>query len=181
MILMPNYSRHPVSATDFGFIIIQSLRLTLLIVLILLYMVPCSESTAFAASDPERQPLLGKILRSKATITRFATDGNTYRTNPSQTDSQATDATKSNDSVTEDPWIMKERKAKEMIMKRLKQDGNWVTYIKGFSVRQTRAYKVYCNCSFALGISSIRMADWQQDTSVSSCPCWRMPTWLKCP
>jgi hypothetical protein len=38
------------------------------------------------------------------------------------------------DADSEDSYCAKERKAKEKIAKRLRQDGNWFTYAKGFTI-----------------------------------------------
>lgn len=91
--------------------------------------------------DPERQALLRKSLGSNASSTETITNDNRYGTSTDATADAATDTATQNsdtdddsDTGSEDGWLAQERSAEELMLKRLKQDGNWFTYMKGFSV-----------------------------------------------
>jgi hypothetical protein len=130
LIIVHNVSHRPMSVDDLVFVAIQGLRLSLFFVLPFLYFVPRSCTKGYIGSDPERQSLLKKHLCRLEARTGPGSSGTTTN----QPATQGSSTAKDSDTVSEDSWLAQERKAKDQILKRLKQDGNWFTYLKGFSV-----------------------------------------------
>jgi hypothetical protein len=98
------------------------LRYALLFALILVYFMWRSKSEIDIVGD-EQTPLLHKSDRAdESTDSGYGTnsEGNTDATN--------------SPSDAESPWERQEREAKEQIEKRLKSEGNWISYAKGFMV-----------------------------------------------
>ena len=112
--------------------IIQVARTCLFLALPLLYFGLRNDEKEYDNCDAERQGLLRKKLVAKASSSEDAVAtsegyGTTADTTPQ--DSGSVSETES-----EDSWLAEQRKAQELISKRLKQDGNWFTYAKGFAV-----------------------------------------------
>lgn len=87
-------------------------------------------------SDAERQGLL-KVSNSSSTTEVFANqDGDNSTNGYGSTSTNSTDESSSppNDRV-ESPYERRQRQAAELMEKRLKEKGNWVTYAKSFMVR----------------------------------------------
>lgn len=97
----------------------------------MLYFALRNDQKKYDTSDAERQVLLGKKLASRGT----GSEETLLSSNDYGTSTQDSDTTEdSGDTDEEDSWLAEQRKAKEMVAKRLKQDGNWFTYAKGFMV-----------------------------------------------
>ncbi|TVY75636.1 Heavy metal tolerance protein [Lachnellula suecica] len=135
LLALSNVVHSPESAFDYIEIIIRVLRICIFILLPAVYFGLRNDKKKYDNSDAERQSLLRKKLAPEpsssedSTTTPANTNGNGY----GSTDQTAEDSDSSDD-PSEDSYIKKERKAKNMIQKRLKQDGNWFTYAKGFTV-----------------------------------------------
>jgi hypothetical protein len=122
----------PKTAYRFVLIIIQAARTCFFLALLLLYFGLHNDKKEYDNSDAERQGLLSKKLVAKASSSEesvAAAEG--YGTT---TDTTAQDSESVSDAESEDSWLAEQRKAQELIAKRLKQDGNWFTYAKGFAV-----------------------------------------------
>ena len=81
-------------------------------------------------SDAEQQTLLG--------------EGPDLKTNTKKSDGYGSTTTTSSDSDTaaeteEDLWLAEDRKTKEAMAKRLKEEGSWFTYVKAYTVSRTRS------------------------------------------
>jgi hypothetical protein len=124
LLLVSNSSLSSISMNDLAFVAIQGLRLCFFLTLPFLYFGLRSDTNNYPSSDPEQQSLLRRNLSSNTLCTESPTTDGQYSVSV-EDDTAAT---------SEDEWLAKRRKAKERILKRLKQDGNWLTYIKGFSV-----------------------------------------------
>ena len=129
MIIVQNVSHRPMSVDDLVLVAIQGLRLSIFLALPFLYFLPRSCTKDYTGSDPERQSLLKKHC-SFAACTGSRTSG----TSTERPATQGSNTAKDNDPASEDSWLAQEQKAKERVLERLKQDGNWLAYLKGFSV-----------------------------------------------
>lgn len=141
LIIVTNISYSPTSSGDVGFVLIQGLRLSMFIILCFLYFGPLGENMGHAGNDPERQSLLRNIFRPNTARSGQTRGGSTYGRDGIHARGQDSDTTKDDDSVSDNEWLQSRRQGKEKFLKRLKQDGNWLTYVKGFSVsrQQPRA------------------------------------------
>lgn len=128
-----NSSCYSISISDLAFIAIQGLRLCCFVALPFLYFGFRGDTNNYTSSDPEQQSLLRINLSSSTSCMESAGDNMTYGTAP-VADSQDSASVEDDAATSEDEWLAKRRKAKERIFNRLKQDGNWFTYVKGFSV-----------------------------------------------
>jgi len=123
--------------------------------------------------DTEQQALLGNQPGGKLTSTASGDYGST---NTATIESGV--ATKSSGGTEEGPWSAAERKTREAIAKRLKQDGNWFIYTKAFTVSvQECISKTVADFS---DIPSIHLAMLQQKASIASIACWSLPSCYKC-
>jgi hypothetical protein len=140
-------TRSPVDAFDYITIVIRVLRIGAFILLPALYFGFRNDKKQYDNSDAERQSLLRKKLAPKPSSSEDSTlngngtangngngNGHGYGTT---TDAAAEDSDSEAD-PNEDRWVKEERRAKKLMMKRLKQDGNWFTYAKGFMVSMAR-------------------------------------------
>ena len=134
MVIVFNLYNPPKSPLDFAFLFEQASRICAFIVLLSIYFGLRSEKR-YSSADAERQSLLRKKLTTQPTESEDSVvNGNNYggttdrRGQGSDTDVEA------NDSGSEDSYLARERKAQEMIAKRLNEDGNWFTYASGFAV-----------------------------------------------
>jgi hypothetical protein len=135
LVVVPNVFEPPKSPFEFVIIVIQGLRICIFITLPSLYFGLRNDKKEYDNCDAERQSLLRKKLALKASSSENgAANGNGYggTTDANAQESDTTD--NASDAGSEDSWLAEQRKAQEMIDKRLQQDGNWFTYAKGFTV-----------------------------------------------
>lgn len=134
LVIVPNVYDHPNSVYDYAVIIIQALRIGSFITLATVYFALRNDTKEYDNCDAESQSLLRKKLAPKAQSSDSSTNGNGYGAT-TETNSQESDtADNASDAGSEDSWLADQRKAQELIDKRLQQDGNWFTYAKGFAV-----------------------------------------------
>jgi len=136
-------TRSPVDAFDYITIVIQVLRIGLFILLPAIYFGFRNDKKQYDTSDAERQSLLRKKLAPKPSSSEDSTtngngNGNGNGHGYGTTTNAAAEDSDSEDGPEEDRWVREERRARKLMMKRLKQDGNWFTYAKGFMVRVAR-------------------------------------------
>lgn len=105
---------------------IRGLRILVFIALLCLYFGFRNDAKLYDNADAERQSLLSKKVAAKPSTSEDSTTG--YGTNA--------EASQESEHVEEDSWLEEQRKASELIKKRLEQDGNWFTYAKGFLVSE---------------------------------------------
>ncbi len=111
------------------------MRIGIFIVLPSLYFGLRNDEKEYDNCDAERQSLLRKKLAPKVSGSdNTATDGNGYGGTTDGNAQESDTADNASDAGSEDSWLAEQRKAQELIDKRLKQDGNWFTYAKGFTV-----------------------------------------------
>ncbi|KAL7628020.1 hypothetical protein AAE478_002216 [Parahypoxylon ruwenzoriense] len=85
------------------------------------------------ANDEERAPLIPKTNPRPNGVDASADSG--YGTNTDGTNTEATNTETANSpSDPESPWERQERLSREKIEKRLKNEGNWLGYVKGFFI-----------------------------------------------
>jgi hypothetical protein len=151
LLVVTNIFDHPESVYDFLFIGIQTLRIVLFIILISLYFGLRNDKKEYDNADAERQSLLRKKLAPKPGSSESA-NGNEYGATTTTTENVGDANTADNASDTsEDSWVAERRRGLEKVAERLKQDGNWFTYAKGFAV---------CGIvSLRLGITADRCID----------------------
>lgn len=141
LIILPNvFSPPPNSAFDYLLISIQAIRIFNLIALPLIYLYIRDSNKAPEIVDTERQSLLKKPSDPSSSESSTL-NGNGYGTTGEPTTQNDEDAGNESDTASvasEDSYLKDQRKSKEAIAKRLKEDGNWWTYLKGFSVRARR-------------------------------------------
>jgi hypothetical protein len=129
LLVVPNVFRTPTSPFDYVVTVIQVLRVGTFIAMPSLYFFLRNDNKEYDNGDAERQTLLGKKIGPKSSEDS-AGNGKGY--GGTAQDSDTTDT--ASDAGSEDSWLANQRKAEEMIANRLKQDGNWFTYAKGFAV-----------------------------------------------
>lgn len=134
-LIIPNVFKPPKSYFDYILVAEQALRICAFIALPILYFGLRTDPKSYDNFDAERQSLLRKKFAPKATESEESTLNGYGAT----TDSNSQDSDNASNADSEDSWLARERKAKEAIEKRLKQDGNWFTYAKGFAVSSTDA------------------------------------------
>lgn len=136
----------PRSAYRIVLIIIQAVRICLFLILPILYFGPRNDKKEYDNSDAERQALLRKNLAGDASSSQESVAaGEGYG---ATSDTTAQDSGNVSETESEDSWLIEQRKAQSLIAKRLKQDGNWFTYAKGFAVSQL-CYILFSVCSNA--------------------------------
>jgi hypothetical protein len=111
----------------------QAFRVCAFIALPWLYFGLRNDSKTYDNFDAERQSLLKKKLGPKMA----GSEESTLNGYGGTTDSSSQDSDTASNADSEDSWLARERKAKDAIEKRLKQDGNWFTYARGFAVSLT--------------------------------------------
>ncbi|EXF73154.1 ABC transporter [Colletotrichum fioriniae PJ7] len=103
-------------------LVFAGLRYYLLLTIVSVYVVQRIRASQEEATDEERQSLLGQ-------------DDPKSRLSSSRNGSQSSTSTYG---TTSDPpesyWAERQRKAQEEMEKRLQEEGNWLTYIKGFGI-----------------------------------------------
>jgi len=132
LLILPNVFRYPESLYDFVFVTIRALRASAFIALSSLYFGLRNDKKQYDNSDAERQSLLSKT--PKVSSSEDTVSGSNGYGTTTAIDTQTSDAADESDAGSEDSWLEEQRKVKELISKRLNQDGNWFTYAKGFSV-----------------------------------------------
>jgi hypothetical protein len=112
------------TSPDYVCIAIQMIRLTFLIALLTVYFCLRKGGKGGDNNDEENQPLLNKKTAANVpgSVERYGGVSN------------ADSTTKTSDIVSQDSYLAREQKAKDLITKRLQHDGNWFTYTKGFTV-----------------------------------------------
>jgi hypothetical protein len=130
-LVIPNVFHPPESYFEYIKIAEKSLRICVFVILSMLYFSVRNRADSCQDFDAERQALLGKKLDPKSGSEASTLNGKGYGTT---TDTSAKSSDTTSETGSEDSWIARQRKAKEAIEKRLKQEGNWFTYAKGFSV-----------------------------------------------
>jgi hypothetical protein len=121
----------PVELFDYISISIQSLRICNLLVLICLYVTLRNCREAYKNDDTERQSLLGPKVAPR-TLDSEESDRNANNYGAT-TESTSEESRRKADE--EDDEANTERlEDEERLAKRLKDDGNWWTYTKGFAV-----------------------------------------------
>ncbi|EDO04003.1 hypothetical protein SS1G_06485 [Sclerotinia sclerotiorum 1980 UF-70] len=137
LIIFPNVFTPPTnSAFDYIFLTVQVIRIFNLTALPIIYFYLRNSDKTQDGADAERQSLLKKpsVPSSSGSSTL---NGNGYGTTDQTTDQGSQSAEDDSDTASvasEDSYLERQRKSKEAVAKRLEQDGNWWTYLKGFSV-----------------------------------------------
>lgn len=129
--------RRPQTAFDYILLVEQTLRACIFATLIGLYFGLRNDKKRYDNVDAERQSLLRKKVAPQQLGNSSTANGTENGSGYGTTDTAATEsdtAAESEAAVEEDSWLAEQRKAQEAISKRLKQDGNWFTYAKGFTV-----------------------------------------------
>ena len=179
--VVPNVFKPPKSPFDYVVIVIQGLRICIFIVLPSLYFGLRNDKKEYDNCDAERQSLLRKKLAPKASSSDNSTaNGNGYGATTDANAQESDTADNASDAGSEDSWLAEQRKAQEMIDKRLQQDGNWFTYAKGFMVSSIVDIEKGRPLIPKPGISSVPVAIPQQSSAVSSSACWILPISLEC-
>ncbi|TDZ21857.1 Heavy metal tolerance protein [Colletotrichum orbiculare MAFF 240422] len=104
-----------------GHLVFAGLRYYLLLAIVSVYVVQRIRTSQEGATDEERQSLLGQ-------------DDPKSRLNSSGSDSQSSGSGYGSTPQPESYWEERQRKAREEMEKRLQEEGNWLTYIKGFTI-----------------------------------------------
>lgn len=135
-LVVPNFYDHPKTVSEFVSIAIQAVRIATFIILISLYFGLRNDRKQYENLDTERQSLLGKKLTPKQGSEDSAATGKGYGATTTENGTQSETSDNASEAESEDSWLADRRKAEEKIAKRLKQDGNWFTYAKGFAVSE---------------------------------------------
>ncbi|KAG0649532.1 Adenosinetriphosphatase [Hyphodiscus hymeniophilus] len=128
LLVVPNIFDRPSLAFEFVVIAIQALRIATFIIVTALYFGLRNSEKQYENLDAERQSLLRKKLAPKQGLGDSTKTGNGYGATITDTTDDASEP------ASEDSWVADRRKAQEKIATRLKQDGNWFTYAKGFAI-----------------------------------------------
>jgi hypothetical protein len=137
---VPNVFDPPKSVFNFVLTAFQAVRIAIFIILVSLYFGLRNDKKQYDNADAERQSLLRKKFAPKQGSEDSTTaTGNGYgattttTTTTTENGAQSETADDASD-ASEDSWLAERRKAQEKVAERLKQDGNWFTYAKGFAV-----------------------------------------------
>ena len=112
------------------------MRIVTFLILTSLYFGLRNDKKQYDNCDAERQSLLRKKLAPKQGSEDSAGTGNGYGATTTENGAQSETADDTSEAGSEDSWLAERRKAEEKVAKRLKQDGNWFTYAKGFAVSE---------------------------------------------
>ncbi|KAK1585703.1 ABC transporter [Colletotrichum navitas] len=104
-----------------GHFVFAGLRYYLLLTICSVYVVQRIRASQEEASDEERQSLIGQ-------------DDPKSRLSSSGNGNQSSSSTYGTNDPPESVWAERQRKAQEEMEKRLQEEGNWLTYIKGFTI-----------------------------------------------
>jgi hypothetical protein len=181
LIVVVNVFHPPKSPFDFVFIVEQVLRISTFIILLSLYFGLRNDKKQYDNADAERQSLLRKKVASKQSSSEESVaSANGYGGTTDSNTQESDTAAEASDAGSEDSWLADQRKAQEMIANRLKQDGNWFTYAKGFTVSwlaQTNSHSLMLT---SIDILPTHLAISQQDTTIQSLPCGSVLARHKC-
>ena len=171
LIIVPNVF-HPTNGLfNYFVIVMQCLRFCVFIIMPCLYFGLRNDKKVYDNADAERQSLLRKKVAPKLSSSEDSSaNGSGY----GSTNAQESDTAENSEAESEDSWLAEQRKAQELISKRLKQDGNWFTYAKGFTVGPNLCIMGNKHADQSEDILSLHLADTQQDSSIQSCPRWTM-------
>jgi hypothetical protein len=144
LIVVPNAVRHPKTAFDFVVLFEQTWRTSTFIILLVLYFGLRNDTKQYENADEEGQSLLRnklapKPLNSEDSAAKDGGYGATMDSNAQESDTTGG----ASDAGSEDSYFEEQRKSRELIAKRLKQDGNWFTYAKGFTVDYDAVYVLF--------------------------------------
>lgn len=142
LVIVPNVFRPPNNVFEFISIAIRGLRICTLIILPCTFVGFRNRTEEYDNIDAERQSLLRKALAPKRSSSDETTQeqangeagygATTARSGESSTAAQ--DET-DDEAGENDNYFKKQRENRERFLKRLKENGNWWTYAKGFIVR----------------------------------------------
>lgn len=134
LILLGHPAGHPRSIFGFLALSLQLGRLILLVTLFGIYLLPRIGQQGHRSNDEERQALFRKKSDSKCSDSTedHAKVDIDYGTTAIAAECEESDV--ASDVGSEDSWIAGRKKASKRAAERLKNDGNWWTYAKGFSV-----------------------------------------------
>lgn len=151
--------RRPVDSFDFISISLQSLRLCNFILLPCVYVAAGNRKETYETGDAERQSLLRNEFTPKPSAS--GESGPTANEYGATIDSSNDGSKKKTDEeeANEDSVWKRHREAEEKIAKRLKADGNWWTYCKGFFV------SIPCTIRAAPGIAVYLITRYSSRTS----------------
>ena len=107
------------------------MRIATFIILTALYLGLRNDEKEYENLDAECQSLLRKKLAPQLGSEESAKTVKGYGATTKKTTTQSDETSDSN---SEDSWLEEHRKAQAKVANRLKQDGNWFTYAKGFTV-----------------------------------------------
>ncbi|EPE24943.1 P-loop containing nucleoside triphosphate hydrolase [Glarea lozoyensis ATCC 20868] len=124
LLALSNVYYPPNSTFSYAILLIQCLRIVTFIILVLLFFVLRNDTKEYDNADAEQQSLLRNKLAGKPGSSEDSSKG--YGTSGT--------TTAISKASSQDSWVIKQAKAQELVQKRLKQDGNWFTYAKGFAV-----------------------------------------------
>ena len=134
LLVGPAMLERPVNSYDFITISISSLRICNFIVLLCVYFAPTKDEDAHENDDTERQSLLRNEVGSGiSNPEESALNTNDCGANDDSSDDGSQKKTEEEE-IAEDYWFKRQQEDEEKISKRLKEDGNWWTYCKGFFV-----------------------------------------------
>ena len=124
------------SKASFIFVVIaiQALRIAAFIILTALYLGLRNDNKQYENLDGESQSLLRKKLAPDQGSEESTKTANGYGTTNTEPVAQLDTTDNASEAGSEDSWLEDRRKTQERIAKRLKQDGSWFTYAKGFAV-----------------------------------------------
>ncbi|ESZ94738.1 hypothetical protein SBOR_4850 [Sclerotinia borealis F-4128] len=135
--IFPNVFFPPTNSTfDYILITLQAIRIFNLIALPVVYFYLHNSGKTHDPSDTERQSLLKKTSAPSSSESSTL-NGNGYGATDEVTVQGAQSAEDGSDtaSVTsEDSYLEQQRQSKKAVANRLKQDGNWWAYLRGFSM-----------------------------------------------
>lgn len=141
LLIVPKVLAHPKGSFDFVFFVIETLRVLAFAILLILYFCLRNDEKEYDNNDAERQSLLRKKLAKKSSSSdRSVTNGKDYGTTGDTSTEGSETATNTSQAESEDSYLADQKKAMDMITKRLEQDGDWFTYAKGFTVRGVSAF-----------------------------------------
>ncbi|KAI9738060.1 MAG: hypothetical protein M1818_005488 [Claussenomyces sp. TS43310] len=132
LIVLSNIFRPPQGAVDLMVLSLQALRICFLLAMPFAYIF-FNDVVKNLSGDTERQSLLGKLAPAHLGIASESSPAEGYGGTTSV--SVASSTTQNPDEEEEEDWYVKKiREDKERMAKRLKENGNWWTYSKGFLI-----------------------------------------------
>ncbi|KAI1126181.1 hypothetical protein F5Y10DRAFT_293954 [Nemania abortiva] len=112
--------------------VLSVVRFAIMLGIILIHFLSYGDIDA-DSSDQERSPLLPKSDQRSSNGNGSADSG--YGTNSEATNTEATNTETANSPTDpESPWERQQRLLREKMEKRLKSEGSWIAYVKGFMV-----------------------------------------------